>query len=65
MNIYSFFRQQCNNQVLCEIVSPNYLNKKIFYDIELKRIPEENGLAFIYDRKENIKFQLTQKLREK
>ncbi|RGB37073.1 hypothetical protein C1646_695811 [Rhizophagus diaphanus] len=64
-NEYIFYYQQQNNdqiyQISCEIVSPNYLNKKI-YGIEIEPIMEQKQLVFTSDQQKNLKFYLSQYL---
>lgn len=59
-----YYQQQYNNQIyqiLCEIVSPSYLNKK-FYGIEIEPNMEQKQFVFTSDQQENLKFYLSQYL---
>jgi hypothetical protein len=56
-----YYQQQSNNQIyriLCEIVSPNYLNKN-FYGIEIEPNMEQKQLVFTFDQQENLKLHLS------
>ncbi|RIA90370.1 hypothetical protein C1645_823503 [Glomus cerebriforme] len=64
-NEYTFFYQRQSNgqiyQVVCEIVTPLFLNK-IIYGIEIDQNFGQDQLLFTFYQKENIKFYLSQYL---